>query len=61
MAYLSYPINLYLLLFSFPASKFFDDGNNIHLCLKTQDKWLNIVADFKNKYPEINQYVHFND
>ncbi len=52
---------IFVVIATIPASKYFDDGNNIHLCLKTQDKWLNIFADFKNRYPEINQYVHFND
>ena len=44
-----------------PATKFFDDGNNIHLCLKTQEEWEKIFLEFRAKYPDINQYVHFNE
>ena len=43
------------------AGKYFDDGKNIHLCLKTQNDWNEIFLDLKKKYPNINQYVYFND
>ena len=49
------------MLATIPASKFFDDGNNIHLCLKTEEEWKKIFLEFKAKYPEINQYVNFNE
>ena len=42
-------------------SKSFDDGRNIHLCLKTQEEWEKIFLEFKAKYPQINQYLYFNN
>ena len=51
---------IFVVIATIPATKFFDDGNNIHLCLKTQEEWEKIFLEFKTKYPEINQYVHFN-
>ena len=52
---------IFVVIATIPATKFFDDGNNIHLCLKTQEEWKKIFLEFKAKYPEINQYVHFNE
>jgi len=44
-----------------PASKHFDDGKNIHLCLKSKDEWDKIFTEFKEKYPLIKQYIYFNE
>jgi len=52
---------IFVVIATIPATKFFDDGNNIHLCLKTQEEWGKIFLEFKAKYPDINQYVHFNE
>ena len=52
---------IFVVIATIPATKFFDDGNNIHLCLKTQEEWEKIFLEFKAKYPNINQYVHFNE
>ena len=52
---------VFIVIATRPASKQFKDGRNIHLCLKTEDKWKKIFLDFKTKYPNINQYIFFND
>ena len=52
---------IFVVIATIPATKFFDDGSNIHLCLKTQEEWEKIFLEFKAKYPEINQYVNFNE
>ena len=52
---------IFFVIATIPASKYFDDGKNIHLCLKTQNDWNEIFLDLKKKYPNINQYVYFND
>jgi len=52
---------IFVVIATIPATKFFDDGNNIHLCLKTQEEWEKIFLEFRAKYPDINQYVHFNE
>ena len=51
---------IFVVIATIPATKFFDDGNNIHLCLKTKQEWEKIFVEFKDKYPLINQYVYFN-
>ena len=51
---------IFFVIATIPASKYFDDGKNIHLCLKTQSDWNEIFLDLKKKYPNINQYVYFN-
>jgi len=52
---------IFVVIATIPATKFFDDGNNIHLCLKTKQEWEKIFLEFKTKYPLINQYVYFNE
>ena len=52
---------IFVVIATIPATKFFDDGNNIHLCLKTEEEWKKIFLEFKAKYPEVNQYVKFNE
>ena len=52
---------IFVVIATIPATKFFDDGNNIHLCLKTEEEWKKIFLEFKAKYPEVNQYVNFNE
>ena len=38
---------LFLLIATKPASKYFDDGRNIHLTLKNHKEWDLIFEDFK--------------
>ncbi len=52
---------IFLVIATIPATKFFDDGNNIHLCLKNKEEWGKIFLEFEAKYPQINQYVYFNE
>lgn len=52
---------IFVVIATIPASKYFEDGNNIHLCLKDESVWKDIFLNFENKYPEIKQYIHFND
>ena len=52
---------IFVVIATIPATKFFDDGNNIHLCLKTKQEWEKIFLEYKSKYPLINQYVYFNE
>ena len=52
---------IFVVIATIPSSKFFDDGRNIHLCLKTKEEWDKIFLEFKAKYPQINQYVYFNN
>ncbi len=52
---------IFIVIATIPATKYFDDGKNIHLCLKNKEDWEKIFLDFKNKYPKINQYIYFND
>ena len=43
------------------AGKYFDDGKNIHLCIKTEKEWGIIFSKFKESYPNIDQYIFFNN
>ena len=43
------------------AGKYFDDGKNIHLCIKTEKEWAVIFSKFKESYPNIAQYIFFNN
>lgn len=52
---------VFLVIATIPASKYFDDGRNIHLCLKTKNEWNSIFLKYKKKYPNINQYIFFDD
>ena len=52
---------VFIVIATIPATKYFDSGENIHLCLKKEKVWKEIFLDFKNKYPEIDQYIYFND
>ena len=52
---------IFVVIATMPASKFFDDGKNIHLSLKDQEEWKKIFLEFKKKYPNINQYIYFNE
>lgn len=52
---------IFVVIATIPATKYFDDGNNIHLCLKSKDDWKKIFLDFKTRYPNISQYILFND
>lgn len=44
-----------------PASKFFEDGRNIHLTLKSNEEWKRIFDNFKKEYPDILTVVKYND
>ena len=52
---------VFLVIAIMPASKYFDDGRNIHLCLKTEKEWKDIFFKFRKIYPNIDQYIFFND
>lgn len=52
---------IFVVIATIPATKFFDDGSNIHLSLKNESVWKDIFESFKKKYPEVNQYIYFND
>ena len=50
---------VFLVIAVFPATKYFDDGKNIHLCIKEKEEWDEIFLEFKRKYPNISQYIYF--
>ena len=52
---------VFVVIATIPASKHFENGNNIHLCIKNQSVWEDIFSIFKEKYPEVNQYIYFNN
>ena len=52
---------IFIVIATIPASKYFEDGNNIHLSLKSEDKWKKIFLEFKIKYPDIDQHIYFNN
>ena len=52
---------VYFVIAIYPASKFFENGENIHLCLKSKEEWSNIFENFNEKYPNIEQIIRFND
>ena len=52
---------VFFVIATIPASKYFDDGTNIHLSLKTENEWDKIFLDFGTKYPEIDQHIFFNN
>mgnify|MGYP001472521852 FL=1 len=52
---------VFFVIATIPASKYFDDGKNIHLCLKTENEWEKIFVEFKDKYPKIEQHIYYNN
>ncbi len=52
---------IFVVIATIPASKYFDDGNNIHLSLKNINIWKDIFLNFKSKYPKIDQHIYFNN
>lgn len=52
---------VFLVIATIPASKYFDDGKNIHLSIKTKKEWGIIFSKFKESYPNIDQYIFFNN
>ena len=52
---------IFIVIATIPASKYFEDGNNIHLSLKNENKWKKIFLEFKIKYPDIDQHIYFNN
>lgn len=51
---------IYVVIATIPASKVFENGENIHICLKTEQEWLEIFSSFKKKYKSIEQFIRFN-
>ena len=52
---------VFLVIATKPASKYFEDGRNIHICIKTKKEWEIIFSKFKKDYANIDQYIFFND
>ena len=52
---------MFLVIATIPATKYFDDGRNIHLCLKTEKEWRDLFFKFRKTYPNIDQYIFFNN
>ena len=52
---------VFIVIATIPASKIFDDGMNIHLCLKNKKEWSIIFKEYKKKYKSISQYIEFNE
>ena len=52
---------VFLVIATQPASKYFDDGRNIHLTLKSDKEWDVIFKEFKKKYPHILTLVRYNE
>lgn len=52
---------VFLVIATKPASKFFKDGRNIHLTLKSNREWDVIFNNFKNEYPDVLTVVKYND
>ena len=52
---------IFLVIATKPASKYFEDGRNIHLTLKSDKEWNIIFNDFKNKFPNIETIVRYNE
>ena len=59
--YILSKIFVFLVIATKPASKYFDDGRNIHLTLKSNQEWDIIFNKFKKKYPNIKTYVKYNE
>ena len=53
--------SVFIVIATMPASKYFENGKNIHICLKSKDEWKEIFQKFKLKYPKIKTYIYFND
>ena len=41
----------------YPAIKFFPDGRNVHLTIKSPKEWKKIISDIKLNYPNVSPYV----
>ena len=52
---------IFVVIATIPASKYFDDGRNIHLTIKKEEEWQLIFNKYKNKYPHITTYLKFNN
>ena len=52
---------VFLVIATKPASKYFEDGRNIHLTLKSDNEWNMVFNDFKNKFPKIETIVRYNE
>ena len=52
---------LFVVIATIPASKFFEDGRNIHLTLKHEEEWKSIFNTINAKYPEIQTFIEFNN
>jgi hypothetical protein len=40
-----------------PASKFFENGENIHTCLKSKEEWEKIFRDLQDKFSKVRQDI----
>jgi len=52
---------VFVVIATIPASKFFEDGRNIHLTIKKEHEWKQIFKTFDVKYPEIRTFLEFNN
>tara|TARA_E500000178_G_C16855123_1_gene676987 strand:+ start:148 stop:726 length:579 start_codon:yes stop_codon:yes gene_type:complete len=52
---------LFICVATIPATKFFEDGSNIHLSIKSENQWIELFNDFKIKYPSITLKLKFNE
>ena len=52
---------IFVVIATVAASKYFDDGRNIHLTVKKEEEWQLIFNEYKKKYPNITTHLMFND
>ena len=52
---------LFVVIATIPATKFFEDGRNIHLTIKKEQEWNSIFKTFETKYPKIKTFLEFNN
>lgn len=51
---------LFIVVSTRPASKFFENGQNIHLTIKTEENWKEIFNRFGEEFKSIKTFIHFN-
>ena len=44
-----------------PASKFFEDGTNVHICLRTKEEWESVFMNFREKNQNFEYIIYFSD
>ena len=52
---------VFVVIATIPATKFFEDGRNIHLTIKKEQEWNEIFKNFNVKYPKIQTFLEFNN